>query len=140
MNVNFISIILIAFLLSGCHLKETLHSQILADIPKNGILSTNFTIPDSDHVFILVGYRGSNAVVNGELTLLKDNATNTISISSNSPASNWLNSLGMRSVLVTRHSLAGRDPSDYQAGDKCYFSLKLDHAPKSAVVCVGYLK
>jgi hypothetical protein len=129
-----------ASLLFGCHDKESLRTEVLAKIPEGGVLVTNFVIPASDHVFILIGYKEANETVTGEVKLVGASNPITLVISTNSLQSNWLKESGMNAVLVNSQSITMIDSLNYQPGQKCAVSLKLKNAPPSAVLCVCYLK
>ena len=127
----------------SCSKKETLRTTMIASIPDSGTLSTNFIIPDSSHVFLLVGWRGTaEGTVQGKITLVSENATNSIVMSMSNPDANWLRHLGLNSVLVNTQSLTDKMAvgNRHQPGSKCQILLALTNAPKSSAVYVGYLK
>ena len=116
---------------------------MVAAIPGSGTLSTNFIIPDSRHVFLLVGWRGiAEGAIQGKVTLVSEKATNSLDLSQNNPDANWLRHIGLKSVLVNTQSLTAKAVvgGRFRPGSKCQILLALTNAPQSSAVYVGYLK
>jgi hypothetical protein len=139
---------MIAWLLCGlaavsCSRKETLQTTMLASVPDSGTLSTTFTIPDSQHVFLLLGWRGADpGRIQGEITLASKHATNVLLISKNNPDANWLRHLGLSSILVTTHSMTAEtvDSGRHRPGAECKLRLAITNAPRSSAVYLGFLR
>lgn len=119
-----------------------MHTALIGTVPETGVLSTNFVVPDSRHVFILIGYPRTNpADIHGELKLTNELGADTFPISKAAPDANWLASMGLNAVLVTQKSLAEKSfAGRYAPGSKCHIIVQLTNAPKSSAVYLGFLK
>jgi hypothetical protein len=116
---------------------------MIAAIPDSGVLSTNFVIPMSRYVSVLIAYPGTGpGLVEGELRFVREDGTNSLTVSTTSEEANYLRHLGLKSVLVNRFSLTDTRfvGGAYLPGSKCQILLTLTNKPKNSSVYLSYLK
>jgi hypothetical protein len=131
--------ILAGFLGLGCLCKEELIRVKLADVPISGILTTNFTVPNSSHIFLLLGFSHDKTNIAGTFHITGVKGSRTFPISGNSPRANWLEPYGIDSRMIITNSISARTSGFCEPGTECKFTIVLTNAPKAPVVYMCYL-
>ena len=90
----------------SCSMKERLHKKHLGSIDGNGHLAVEFTIPNSEHVFLVVGYPSDQeGNFNGTLLLSDNMLQKKFVIDDSLQEANWLKKEHLKSIVINDKSL-----------------------------------
>jgi len=90
----------------SCGMKERLHKKHLGSIDDSGKLSVEFIVPNSEYVFLVVGYPSDQLVsVTGTLLLSDNGLQKKFAIDDSLQEANWLKNEKLKSIIINEKSL-----------------------------------
>ena len=107
-NVSFLGGIICVWMCFSisCSMKERLHKKHLGSVDENGHLAAEFTVPNSKHVFLVVGYPSDqDGKFNGTLLLSDNTLQKRFIIDDSLQEANWLKKEHLKSIIINEKSL-----------------------------------